>query len=198
VRAGAVEEIFIEGGTTPLPKATDDRMISPDVANTAVPAGRDALKLGLGVALTDAGSVTFSDGSGIAPVDAASDSELSPPASSENWNAPKDPPSSSFSSSVVVLLELGEGATAEAVSDENAVGAGIEMLADAGGMTPDAPVERNTETAPDADTTAVPSEIDAVALTTGTSLAGADPEGKLTPNPAEADSTAVPPDTVKF
>jgi hypothetical protein len=78
-----VEEIFIEGGTTPLPEATDDRLISPDVTNTAVPAGREPFKLGLGVALTDAGSVTFSDGSGIAPLDAASDSEDPSPPSSE-------------------------------------------------------------------------------------------------------------------
>jgi hypothetical protein len=99
---------------------------------------------------------------------------------------------------VVVPLELGEGATPEAVSDTNPVGAGKEILADAGRMTSEAPVDRSTDTAPDAETKATPSEIDAVALVTGTLLAGADPEGKLTPNPAEADVTAVPPDTVKF
>lgn len=195
---GAVAETFTEGDTTPFPEAADERMISPDVTKTAVPTGRELLKLALGVALTDAGRVAFSDGCGTPPVDATSDSECPSVASSEKWKAPKDPPSSSSSSSGAVLLPLGEGIEPDAVSDTIPVGAGMEMLADAGGMTSDAPVERITDTAPDWETMATPSETDAVALIIGTSLAGPVPDGKLTPNPAEADAAAVPPDTVKF
>lgn len=72
---GEVRDALSEGDTTPFPDAADDKMISPDVTKTAVPAGRDALRLGLRVALTKAGSVEFSDGNGTPPVDATSDSE---------------------------------------------------------------------------------------------------------------------------
>lgn len=197
---GAGADTFRDGSTIPPPEATEDSTVSPEVTNTAVPTGREPFELGLGVALTEAGTVMLADGSGIAPVDATSSPEASPVASpgaspvasSENWKTPKGPPPSS--SSVVVLLELGVGAKPETDSETNSVGVGMEILTEATGMTPDVPVERITST----EATTTTSETDAVALRTGASLAGAVPEGTITPNPPEADVTAVPPDTVKF
>ena len=123
--------------------------VPPEVANAAVPLGRELFKLELGMALIDAGRETLAVGNGIAPVDPAPEDSV---ASSENEKALKDP---SRSSSVVlssVMLELGVGTEPETVTEAEPVGAGTVILADS-----NPPVESSIEADPDTETTAVPS-----------------------------------------
>ena len=176
VKLGPVTaEKFEEGCTTPPPDATEDRAVAPEVTNSRLPLDIEPFNVGLGTALTDTGSDTFTDGCGMEPVDAISGESVlsSVGVSSENWKAPNEPPPSSSAS---VPFELGVGTSAEAVSDMTFVGPGAVMFADAGGMKPDAPVERKTAVESDTEMLPMLPTMNTLALEIGVWLTRAVPD----------------------